>query len=155
MTVQTVAHLNFSGQARAALDFYASVFGGQVVAVTYGDAGMPRDLPGADLLVFGQVVGADGFSVMAYDVPGRQPAAPGTAAPRARRENGTTLTDEPFFLSVRGGTVEEVQALWDRLVVGAAVVEAYGPSAWAPASGMLTDRFGVTWILDVAAPYAG
>ncbi|MGY1651509.1 VOC family protein [Geodermatophilus sp. SYSU D01119] len=155
MTVQTVAHLNFSGQARAALDLYASVFGGRVVAVTYGDAGMPRDLPGADRVVFGQVVGADGFSVMAYDVPGRQAPATEQAAPRATRENGTTLTDQPFFLSVRGETVEEVQALWDRLVVGAAVVEPYGPSAWAPASGMLTDRFGVTWILDVAAPHAG
>jgi PhnB protein len=48
-----------------------------------------------------------------------------------------------------------VQVLWDGLAVGATVIEPYGPSAWAPASGMLTDRFGVTWILDVAAPYAG
>ncbi|HYO37528.1 MAG TPA: VOC family protein [Geodermatophilus sp.] len=155
VTVQTVPHLNFSGQAREALGFYSSVFGGRALVVTYGDAGMPRDLPGAERVVFGQVVGADGFGVMAYDVPGRQPGtADGTAA-RTRREDGTTLTDEPFFLSVRGQTVEEVRVLWDRLAVGATVIEAYGPSAWAPASGMLTDRFGVTWILDVTAPYAG
>lgn len=30
----------------------------------------------------------------------------------------------------------------------------YGPAQWAPASGMLTDRYGVTWNLDVAAQYA-
>ncbi len=38
---------------------------------------------------------------------------------------------------------------------GATVVEPYGPAQWAPASGMLTDRFGVTWILDVAADHGG
>ena len=35
------------------------------------------------------------------------------------------------------------------------LIEKYGPAQWAPGFGMLTDRFGVTWILDVAAPYAG
>jgi len=29
------------------------------------------------------------------------------------------------------------------------------PSSWAPLYGMLTDRFGITWVLDIAAPYAG
>jgi PhnB protein len=28
-------------------------------------------------------------------------------------------------------------------------------AAWAPLYGMLKDRFGVTWVLDVATPYAG
>ena len=64
-----------------------------------------------------------------------------------------TLTSEPFFLAVRGDTVDEVKALWDRLSAGATIVEAYGPARWAPALGMLTDRFGVTWILDVAAAF--
>jgi PhnB protein len=66
-----------------------------------------------------------------------------------------TLTGEPFFVSVRGETVEEVSALWDKLADGAELIEKFGPSQWAPGFGMLTDRFGVTWILDVAAPYAG
>jgi len=65
-----------------------------------------------------------------------------------------TLTREPFFLSVRGETVEEVGALWEKLTDGATVVEAYAPAQWAPAFGMLTDRFGITWILDIAAQYA-
>ena len=156
MTVRTTTHLNFTGQAREALEFYGSVFGGQVVVVTYGDAGMPRDLPGADRVVFGQVVTPSGFGVMAYDVPGT-PTAAGLAGPAGstRREDFLTLTDQPFFVSVRGETVDEVGALWERLAVGAEVLDSFGPSQWAPASGMLTDRFGVTWILDVAAPYAG
>lgn len=152
MTVDAVAHLNFHGQARAALEFYRSVFGGQLTLASYGDFGMPSELPDATKVVFGQVVADNGFRVMAYDVPGQDaPATP--AAPSTRRENGTTLTEERFFLSVRGETVEEVGALWERLAEGATVIEAFGPAPWAPAFGMLSDRFGVTWILDVAAEY--
>ncbi|MGO4615879.1 VOC family protein [Nocardia sp. 2YAB30] len=153
MSVNTVAHLNFHGQARAALEFYQSVFGGQTTIATYGDFGMPAELPGATKVVFGQVIADNGFRVMAYDVPGAD--APGAqGAPTTHRENGTTLTTEPFFLSVRGDTVEEVGALWERLADGASVIEEFGPAQWAPGFGMLRDRFGITWILDVAAEYA-
>lgn len=153
MSLNAVPHLNFRGQAREALEFYQSVFGGQLTVVTYGDFGMPAELPGAADVVFGQVVADNGFRVMAYDVPGENtPVAPG--APTTRRENGTTITEEPFFLSVRGETVDEVSGVWERLADGATVIEAFGPARWAPAFGMLADRFGVTWIVDVAAEYA-
>ncbi|MEU0504079.1 VOC family protein [Nocardia sp. NPDC005998] len=153
MSVNAVAHLNFHGQARAALEFYQSVFGGQTTIATYGDFGMPAELPDATKVVFGQVIADNGFRVMAYDVPGAD--APGAqGAPTTRRENGTTRTTEPFFLSVRGDTVEEVGALWERLADGASVIEEFGPAQWAPGFGMLRDRFGITWILDVTAEYA-
>jgi PhnB protein len=152
MSVNAVAHLNFHGQARAALEFYQSVFGGRTAIATYGDFGMPAEAPGAANVVFGEVVADNGFRVMAYDVPG--PDAPIVqGAPTTRRENGATTTEEPFFLSVRGETVEEVEALWKGLAEGATVIEEFGPAQWAPAFGMLTDRFGVTWIFDVAAEY--
>ncbi len=154
MSITTTAHLNFRGNAREALEFYQSVFGGEIMVITYGDFGMPKGLPDAGKVVWGQVAAADGFRVMAYDVPG-QTVAGGASQHSTRRENGMTLTGEPFFLSVRGETVEEVGALWEKLADGATVVEAYGPAQWAPAFGMLTDRFGITWILDVATAYAG
>jgi len=147
MSIDTTPHVNFHGQAREALTFYRSVFGGELTIATYGDVGMPADAPGAGDVVFGQVVGANGFRVMAYDVPG------GVASPLAgetTRRDGLTMTTEKFFLSVRGESVEEVGTFWERLSDGAAVVEAFGPARWAPAFGMLTDRFGITWILDVA-----
>jgi len=55
MTIQTTTHLNFRGDARAALGFYQSVFGGHTVINTYSDFGMPQELPGADSVVFGLV----------------------------------------------------------------------------------------------------
>ncbi|MFG1994450.1 hypothetical protein ACGFJ7_31210 [Actinoplanes sp. NPDC048988] len=44
---------------------------------------------------------------------------------------------------------DEVGGLWGRLADGAVIVEKYGPSPFSPGFGMLTDRFGVTWILQV------
>ncbi|WP_326566696.1 VOC family protein [Amycolatopsis rhabdoformis] len=148
MSLNAVAHLNFHGQAREALEFYRSVFGGQLTISTYADFGLPADLPGAGDVVFGQVVADNGFRVMAYDVPGEHTPVSGT--PTTRRESGTTITTEPFFLSVRGESVDEVTPVWKGLAEGANVIEAFGPAAWAAGFGMLADRFGVTWIVDVA-----
>ncbi|MCI4656887.1 VOC family protein [Cryobacterium zhongshanensis] len=155
MSITTTTHLNFHGDARAALEFYQSVFGGQVTIATYGDFGMPQDAPGATNVVFGQVETEAGFRVMAYDIPGEAGGLATASRPAGstRRENGVTLTDQSFFVSVRGDTLDEVQGYWAALSAGASVVEPLAASAWSPGFGMLTDAFGVTWILDVAAAY--
>ncbi|HEU5130173.1 MAG TPA: VOC family protein [Glycomyces sp.] len=136
MSVDVTPHLNFRGQAREALEFYRSAFGGDLVATTYGDLGSAEDPAEADHLVWGQVAAPGGFRVMAYDVPGSRPWSPGEA---------------PFFVSVRGDDPEEIAAAWKRLAEGATVLQPLEPSPWARLYGMLKDRFGVTWVLDVLA----
>lgn len=148
MTITTTTHLNLPGTARAALDFYAEVFDGTVVARTYGELGMPAGLPDTDKVVFGQVESGDGFRLMAYDIPGRIEGFAGAT----RRAEGTTITDQPFFVSVRASSLDEATARWSRLAEGATVIEPLAASAWSAGFGMLTDRFGVTWVVDVAAP---
>ncbi len=148
MTLRTTTHLNFRGDARAALEFYQSVFGGHLVITTYADVGMPRDVPGADTVMFGLVAADNGFRVMAYDVPG-ETGGTIVGGTSTRRENNTTLTDQAAFVSVNADTLDEAQHYWDALAEGAAVVEPLAASAWSAGFGMLTDRFGVTWTLGV------
>ncbi|MEU9790729.1 VOC family protein [Streptomyces sparsogenes] len=140
MSVTTTTHLNFQGDARAALDYYQSVFGGRIAAITYKDMGTVQNENEADWVVWGEVAGDNGFHVMAYDVPSQLPWDQGS---------------NPFFVSVRGDDTDEIGALWQKLAEGSTVVRPLEPSQWAPLYGMLTDRFGVTWVLDVAAPYNG
>ncbi|ASO20452.1 PhnB protein [Actinoalloteichus hoggarensis] len=140
MSVTTTTHLNFRGDARAALEFYRSVFGGELAVITYQDAQSVQDPSEAEQVMWGQVIADNGFHVMAYDVPVRLDYDQG---------------EKSCFVSVRGETVEEITAFWERLTEGSTVVQPLGPSGWAPAYGMLKDRFGVVWVLDVVGDYAG
>ncbi len=154
MSVNTVTHLNFRGNARQALEFYHSVFGGNLMIATYAEFGAPKDTPNADKVVWGQVVADNGFQVMAYDVPSMEQSSE-PATPSTRRENGMTITQEPFFISLRGESVGEISALWEKLSASATVIEPIAQSPWAQLFGMLTDHFGVTWVVDVVNQYNG
>jgi len=148
MTIQTTTHLNFRGDARQALEFYQSVFGGHAVINTYADFGMPAEAPGADKVVFGLVAAENGFRVMGYDVPGQLEGSL-VAGGSTRREDGATITDQALFVSIGAGTLDELQEHWDALAVDATIVEPLASSPWSAGFGMLTDRFGVTWSVTV------
>jgi PhnB protein len=140
LSVTTTTHLNFRADARAALEFYQSVFGGHLAVVTYGDAGNVQEESEADQVMWGQVLAGNGFHVMAYDVPAHM---------------GYDRGENSFFVSLRGETVDEVTGYWEKLSAGATVVVPMGPAGWAPAYGMLRDRFGVVWAVDVASEHKG
>ena len=155
MSITTTTHLNFRGTAGQALEFYQKVFGGTLTSATYADFGMPKEVPGAEKIVFGQVESEDGFRVMAYDIPDQDSTDIAGTAGTTRRENGATITDRTFFQSLRGQSLDEVTSLWDGLSDGAQIIEPLAASAWSPGFGMLTDRFGVTWVIDVEGPGQG
>ena len=159
MPVNVVTHLNFSGNARQALEFYQSVFGGQLSIGTYGQGGVPHDSvsseqatfdpvsadsPDAEHVSFGLLVADSGLRLAAYDVFGASASA-GVASPGARRADGLTHT-EPFFVVLNGDTRDDIAPLWDGLAADGTVIQTLAPSAFSPAYGMLTDRYGVTWI---------
>ncbi|MGV2984775.1 VOC family protein [Microbacterium sp. AGC85] len=138
MSITTTTHLNFRGDARAALEFYQGVFGGDLTAITYADAHSVTAPDEAQQIMWGQVASPEGFRVMAYDVPSHTPHDPGTI---------------PVFVSVRGADADEITRYWERLVEGSDVIVPLAQAAWAPLYGMLKDRFGVTWVLDVEAAW--
>ena len=149
MAITTTTHLNFRGQAKAALEFYRSVFGGQIAAITFADAHNVASEGGlaapdeVDQIMWGQVQGDNGFHVMAYDVPAALTYDQG---------------DKSVFVSVRGDadSADEITAYWKALSQGSTVQVELGPAPWgAPLYGMLTDPFGVVWVVDVAVAYNG
>lgn len=135
MTIAVTPHLNFRGNAREALEFYQTVFGGELSIISYADMGN-ADPTTADNVVWGQVASDGGFRVMAYDV-----------YPQLPYDRG----QDPFFVSVRGTDAPQLQEYWQRLAEGAEIRQPLESSPWAPLYGQLTDRFGVTWVLDIAA----
>lgn len=138
MTVNTVPHLNFRGSAREALSFYRSVFDGELTLVTYKAAGNVHAEAEANQVMWGQVIARNGFTIMAYDVPGHLPWNAGDGA---------------FFVSVRGNDAEEIATFWARLAVGATIIQPLAAAGWSPLYGMLKDRYGIIWVLDIAVEY--
>ncbi|WP_322921430.1 VOC family protein [Nocardioides renjunii] len=138
MTIDVTPHLNFRGSAREALELYRDALGGELTIVTYRDAHAVQDPAEGDQVMWGQVAAPSGARVMAYDVPSALPHDAGTI---------------PFFVSLRSADADEVSAAWAGLLDGATVVQDLAPSGWSPLYGMLRDRFGVTWVLDVAVAY--
>jgi PhnB protein len=138
MTITATTHLNFRGQARKALAFYQTVFGGEVMIATHSQAYPSFPAKEADLVAFGQLESPSGFRIMAFDVPASRPYDAGQSA---------------FFVSVRGTNADELTRSWNTLSADATIIQPLGPSGWSPLYGMLTDRFGVTWVMDQVASY--
>lgn len=135
MSVQTTPHVNFRGAAREALTFYQSVFGGELALATYSDIHAVEDPSQIDQIAFGRVTAPNGFDIMAYDV---QPSKEYDAG------------ENPFYITLQGADESEIKAGWDALADGAkAILIPLGPAPFAPLYGMLTDRFGVTWIIGL------
>lgn len=138
MSIRTVTHLNFQGNARAALAFYQQLFGGQQMLVSYAQAGRAQEAIDPEHVLWGQVTDGDGNALlMAYDVQAGVEWQPGQRA---------------FFVSLRSDDVNTTRALWTGLADGGEVLQALAPSQWSPLYGMVQDRFGVTWVVDVQAP---
>lgn len=139
MSLNVVTHLNFRGQAREALTFYHSVFGGDLTVVTYQDMHCAQNPADADHVMWGQVSAENGFRVMAYDV---------------QTDRTFERGDRSFYVALRGQNEEEVKNGWAGLSKDAKILQPLEPAQFAPLYGMLTDRFGITWIVDVATEHA-
>lgn len=134
MTLTATTHVNFTGQAAQALQYWGEVLGGEVVVVPYG--AFAEDPSQADEIIWGQVSTPGGLRVMAYDVQRSLPHDAGA---------------NPFYLSLESTDADEIRAVWDAFTDGSQVHVPLGPSAFSPLYGKLTDRFGVVWVISVVA----
>lgn len=107
MSMQITPHLNFRGQAREALEFYQSAFGGELSIATYADLGGAADEADAQKVIFGQVTAPSGFRIMAFDILEPRPFHPGESA---------------FFVSARVTDADELTDAWATLSDGATVL---------------------------------
>lgn len=131
MSVVLNPYIAFQGQARAALDFYQSVFGGEVNAMTFGEFGMEG--VAADQVMHGQLTTPDGFTIMCSDTPEGM-----------EYNGGSRIT-----ISLSGDDQRLVE-WFTRLGEGGQVTLPMGKQMWGDTYGQLTDRFGVNWMANLS-----
>lgn len=132
-------YINFRDSARAALDFYHGVFGGELHTTAYSEFGV-GEASEADKIMHGQLDTAKGFTLMIADVPDSMPFEPGSA----------------ISVSISGAAdeAELLQGYWDALAEGATIVEELTQAPWGDSFGMLVDRFGIHWMVNLQGPQA-
>jgi PhnB protein len=134
MSVVLNPYISFAGNAREAIEFYRSVFGGELNLMTFGDMpGVPTEPAEADKVMHAMLTGDSGIVLMAADTP-----------------NG--MDHQPFngSISLSGDDEATLRGYWTKLVDGGQVGEPLEKAPWGDTFGMCVDRFGVHWMVNIA-----
>lgn len=64
-------------------------------------------------------------------------------------QDGADASHQGFALSLNPSTVDQGRELFEKLSQGGQVTMPYQSTFWAKGFGMLTDQFGVNWMINV------
>jgi len=128
------AYLTFDGNCAEAMRFYESTLGGKLELMTMGQSPMADQVPpGAGERIMHARLDLDGTPLMASDSMVGQPY------------HGM----HGFSLSLSYPTAAEGQRVFDALAAGGKVMMPFAKTFWAEGFGMLIDRFGTPWMVNV------
>ncbi|HLX51682.1 MAG TPA: VOC family protein [Streptosporangiaceae bacterium] len=130
-------YLNFNGNARQALEFYESVFGGTLTLNTFASLGR-QDPPDADKIMHGALETEAGYTIMAADTPSEMEYRPMAG----------------FSVSLSGDDGDALRGYWEKLSAKGTVTMPLAKQVWGDEFGMCVDEFGVSWLVNISEPGA-
>lgn len=134
MAIQLNPYLNFKDKTREAMEFYKSVFGGELTVQTFQEFHAAQD-PGEENLVMHSMLRTpNGMMFMAADVPIRMEYRPAAG----------------FSMSISGDEEELMRGYFEKLSEGGMVTMPMEKAVWGDIFGMCTDKYGVSWLVDVS-----
>ncbi|HSX06571.1 MAG TPA: VOC family protein [Candidatus Saccharimonadia bacterium] len=138
MSVVLDPYLHFDNNAEAAMDFYKSIFGGKAEITRFSEfPGMPVP-EGQENLVMHSVLEADHIRLMMSD-----------AAPIGGVTKGETVT-----LSLSGDDDATLTHYFEELSKDGTVTDELTEKPWGDKFGMVTDKFGIGWLVNITKPKA-
>jgi PhnB protein len=128
-------YISFRDNARQAMEFYQSVFGGELTLHTFGEYGAP-DAPEAEKIMHGMLETERGLTLMGADTPPGMEVTP-----------GTNMT-----VSLSGDDADELRGYWEKLSAGGNVTVPLEKQMWGDEFGMCQDQFGIPWMVNISQP---
>lgn len=125
-------YLSFRSEARRAMEFYQSVFGGELNVVTFADFGQAEG--GADLVMHASLVTPAGYTLFAADTPPGMEFTPGSQ----------------ITVSISGDDVDLLRGYFRALAADGQVRMPLRVQEWGDEFGMLVDRFGIPWMVNIS-----
>lgn len=137
MTARLNPYLGFRDNAREAMDFYQTVFGGDLVQNTFEDLHASVDPDEQNKIMHSMLTAPNGFTLMASDTPNSMMFQPGTT----------------MSVSLSGAAAEgdELRGYWAKLIEGANETLPLATAPWGDSFGMCVDKFGVSWMVNITA----
>jgi PhnB protein len=136
MSTRLNPYLSFRDTAREAMDFYKSVFGGELTTSTFAEFHASEDPAEQDKIMHSMLSTQDGLTLMASDTPNTLDYTPGTN----------------FSVSLSGENDAELRGYWQQLSEGGTVTMPLNQAPWGDTFGMCVDKFGVSWLVNIAGP---
>jgi len=133
VTVRLNPYLGFRGEAREAMDFYQSVFGGELTSTTYTEGGMSDDPEQAGKIMHAMLDAGPNLVIMGSDAPPGMPV-----------DEGARIT-----ISLSGDDEATLRGHWEGLVQGGSVTVPLERAPWGDSFGMCTDRYGIHWMVNI------
>jgi PhnB protein len=130
-------YISFQDDARQAMEFYKSVFGGNLSLNTFGEFGT-EDPATADKIMHGMLETDTGITLMGADTPPGMEHNPG----------------DNIAVSPSGDDGDELRGYWEKLSEGGSVSVPLEKQMWGDEFGMCVDRFGIPWMVNIAQPQA-
>jgi PhnB protein len=129
-------YLSFRDNAREAMEFYQTVFGGELTVSTFGDFQASDDPEEQNKVMHSQLTSPGGLVLMGADTPNSMEYSPGTA----------------ISISLSGDDEPELTGYYEKLTDGGTVTEPLAKAPWGDSFGMCVDRFGINWLVNIAGP---
>lgn len=129
-------YISFEGKAREAMEFYKSVFGGELTLSTFGEAGMTDHGVKSEGIMHAMLVADNGITLMAAD----------SATGMREFIAGTNMS-----ISLSGDNKEELTSYYNKLAEGGKVEQPLTQAPWGDIFGMVIDKYGVFWMVNIAA----
>ena len=134
-------YLNYSGNTEQAFNFYRTIFGGE-----FKDLVRFKDTPEKDRLK-----PAEQEKIMHISLPiGKGNVLMATDALESMGHSVKPGTN--FYLSIEAQSKEEADKLFTGLSAGGKVSMTLADTFWGAYFGMLTDKFGIQWMINYTKP---
>jgi PhnB protein len=138
MSVRLNPYLSFRDNAREAMEFYRSVFGGELTVSTFKESNASSDPSEDDLVMHAQLEGDHGVVFMGSDTPRRMEYQPGTN----------------ISMSLSGDDEAVLSGWYAKLADSGTATMPLSKAPWGDTFGMCVDRFGITWLVNISGSAA-
>lgn len=130
-------YLSFKDNAREAMEFYRSVFGGKLDINTFKEFNLSAHPDDDNKVMHSMLQGDNGIMLMGADTPTGMEFKLGSSV----------------SISLSGDNEAELRGYWEKLSDGATIVQPLESAPWGDTFGMLTDKFGIDWLVNIAGQH--